>query len=484
MKAPSTAADRSNVLVVDMDGTLVKSDVLAEWTVKLALTRPITFLRIVWSRASLPEKKREIAGFFEYQPSFQPLNQETTALISEYKNGGAKVVLATASVRDSAVAIAGHVGVFDEVYFSETVNLKGEAKARVLVENFGQNGFDYVGDSKADFPVWEAAKLGYFTGDLGVWRHVNRRFQEKVKPLAKSHVSNVWFRQLRLNHWTKNLLVFLPAILAFDSNIADWLSLSLMFFSIGCMASSLYVLNDLLDLESDRMHEVKKHRPLAAGDLSVANGLSGLLALIFISAASAFAAFSWIGLSLVLVYGFGSFLYSLKLKTIPVVDIVALACLYVFRLFVGSEVAQVELSAWLILFSFFVFTSLGALKRATELKGILESGQLESNSASKRGYAASQFPLVRAFGVAIAMASLALLTIYVQEVFVIDSNADFLPLLLIPLVCVWLMSFWLDLERGLLDSDPVKHALRDKKSLLLLAAMMAVYALSKGTVGP
>jgi 4-hydroxybenzoate polyprenyltransferase/phosphoserine phosphatase len=466
-----------------MDGTLVKSDILAEWAVKLALTNPIAFLRIAFARSSLPEKKRAIAGFFEYQPEIQPLNEGTAALIAEYKDGGAKVVLATASVGDSAVAIAEHLGVFDEVYFSEAENLKGEAKARVLVEHYGQNGFDYVGDSKADFPVWEAAKLGYFTGDLGVWRQVRKRFQEQVKPLAKGHVSNVWIRQLRLNHWTKNLLVFLPAILAFDADISDWLSLSLMFFSIGCMASSLYILNDLLDLDSDRLHKVKKHRPLAAGDLSVSNGIAGLVALICVSAASAFAAYSWIGLSLVFVYGFGSFLYSLKLKTIPVVDIVALACLYVFRLFVGSEVAQVELSAWLILFSFFVFTSLGALKRATELKGILDSGQLESNSASKRGYAVSQLPLVRAFGVAIAMSSLALLTIYVQEVFVIDSNADFLPLLLIPIVCVWLMSFWFDLERGTLDSDPVKHALRDKKSLILLAAMMVVYALSKGMVG-
>jgi hypothetical protein len=165
------------------------------------------------------------------------------------------------------------------------------------------------------------------------------------------------------------------------------------------------------------------------------------------------------------------------------VDIVTLACLYVFRLFIGSEVAQVELSAWLILFSFFVFTSLGALKRATELRAILEKGLVGSNSASKRGYNVSQLPLVRAFGVAIAVASLALLTIYVQEVFTIESNSDFLPLLLIPLVCIWLMNFWMDLERGSLDSDPVKHALRDRKSLALMTAMLFVYALSKGMVG-
>ena len=94
----------------------------------------------------------------------------------------------------------------------------------------------------------------------------------------------------------------------------------------------------------------------------------------------------------------------------------------------------------------------------------------------------SQLPLVRAFGVAIAVASLALLTIYVQEVFVTESNGDFLPLLLIPLVCIWLMNFWMDLERGSLDSDPVRHALKDGKSLVLLTAMLVVYVLSKGMV--
>ena len=466
-----------------MDGTLVKSDALAEWAVKLALTRPYAFIKIMLSKLTLPEKKREIGTYFEYHPNLQPLNERTTAIISEYKDDGAKIVLATASIGQTANGIAADLGIFDEVHFSESENLKGEAKAKLLSNLYGQNNFDYAGDSKADFPVWEEAKLGYFAGDVATWRHVNRKFRGKVHSIANERDVFVWFRQMRLSHWMKNMLVFLPATLAFDLNLADWASLALMFLSIGCMASSLYILNDLLDLDSDRMHEVKKFRPMAAGQLPVHKGVLGLLLLAGISAASALASFSWPGLALALAYGCGSFLYSIKLKTIPVVDIVTLSCLYVFRLFVGSEVAQVELSAWLILFSFFVFTSLGALKRATELRAILEKGQEGSNSASKRGYTVSQLPLVRAFGVAIAVASLALLTIYVQEVFVIESNSDFLPLLLIPLVCIWLMNFWMDLERGSLDSDPVKHALRDRKSLALLTAMLFVYTLSKGMVG-
>jgi len=473
---------RSNILVVDMDGTLVKSDILAEWTIKLAITRPHVLIKLMLSNLTLSEKKVEIAKRFEYQPHLQPLDPRTIDLISEYKEKGAKIVLATASVGQTALPLAATLDVFDDVHFTESANLKGKEKANLLIDLYGAGNFDYVGDSKADFPIWDAANSGYFAGNAGTWRHVRRKFQGKVHPLASERDSTLWIRQMRLNHWVKNLLVFLPAVLAFETNTADWVALALMFFSIGFMASSLYILNDLLDLDSDRMHEVKRKRPMAAGDLAVSRGIVGFLVLAGISASSAFVSFSWAGLALVLTYGLGSFIYSIKLKTIPVVDIVVLACLYVFRLYVGSEVAQVNLSAWLILFSFFVFTSLGALKRATELKGISEEVRTESNSASKRGYSVSQLPLVRAFGVAIAVASLALLTIYVQEVFVIESNSDFLPLLLIPLVCIWLMNFWMDLERGSLDSDPVRHALKDRKSLVLLTAMLVVYVLSKGMV--
>ena len=475
--------DRSKILVVDMDGTLVKSDILAEWTIKLAITRPKSFIKLMLSNHTLLEKKVGIAKHFEYQAHLQPLNSKTTDLITEYRQNGAKIALATASVGHTALPLAAALEVFDEVHFSESANLKGKEKASLLVNLYGSGNFDYVGDSKADLPVWEAANVGYFAGNAGTWRRLRRKLHGKVHPLPSEKASTIWVRQMRLNHWVKNLLVFLPAVLAFETNPTDWVALILMFLSVGFMASSLYIVNDLLDLDSDRMHKVKKRRPMAAGDLAVSRGIIGVIVLVGISASIAFVSFSWAGLALVLTYGFGSFIYSIKLKTIPVVDIVTLACLYVYRLFVGSQVAQVDLSTWLILFSFFVFTSLGALKRASELKGILEGDQTESNSASKRGYSVTQLPFVRAFGVAIAVASLALLTIYVQEVFAIESNSDFLPLLLIPLVCIWLMNFWMDLERGSLDSDPVRHALKDGKSLALLTGMLIVYILSKGMVG-
>jgi len=239
------------------------------------------------------------------------------------------------------------------------------------------------------------------------------------------------------------------------------------------MASANYLINDMLDIESDRRHRSKRLRPFAAGDLSVAGGMGLALALILSSAAllpllpRAFAL--WLAL-----YIIATLSYSLYLKRVAVVDVLLLSGLYTLRLLAGGAATGTEISQWLAGFSSFLFLSLAMVKRFSEIENLRETG---ATAMHGRGYRVADLEQIRSFGTASAYAAVVVFMLYIARPDVTELYRHSTRLwLIVPLLIYWLNRVWLLASRGDLDDDPVVFAMRDGISLAVGAAV-AVLAL-------
>ena len=261
-----------SVLVVDLDGTLIYTDMLHESAVRLLRDHPLAALGLpallTRDKAAL---KQQLAARTTFDPETLPYNKALLAWLESQRAEGRRLVLCTASDR----SIAAHLGIFDEVIASDgRSNVAGENKARILVERFGREGFDYAGNSSHDLPVWACARCAIIVN--GSRRLVSQAdgvctVTRIFPPLERS--MSTWVKVLRIHQWLKNLLLFIPLLAAHEFSNADaWLSLLLAFFAFSICASSVYIANDLLDLESDRRHPRKKNRPFAAGCVSIRAG--------------------------------------------------------------------------------------------------------------------------------------------------------------------------------------------------------------------
>ncbi len=278
---------------------------------------------------------------------------------------------------------------------------------------------------------------------------------------------------MRIHQWAKNLLVFVPLLTAhLVLDAAAWGKSLLAFAAFSLLASGTYLLNDLHDLDADRRHPTKKHRPLASGALSIPAGFALAVALSLSGLAIAFlllpkAFVGAIGLYLVLTLA-----YSLFLKRMLLVDVVALSLLYTVRIYGGAEAIEVELSEWLFVFSLFVFTSLAFLKRSIELRRTeLPSGA----TLAGRGYAAEDAAIVRVVGPTLGVMSVLVLALYVQSPAVEEAYASpGLLWLLLPLMTYWMVRIWMLAERGRVDDDPVAFSIRDRGTQVVVLLMAAV----------
>ena len=172
-------------------------------------------------------------------------------------------------------AVADHLGIFDEVLGTEgAVNLRAEEKRDLLVETYGERNYDYVGNDSADFVVWEAARTAHVVGSS----HLVERVRQVAKvgqtfPGPGSGRTGAAVEALRLHQWAKNLLVFVPVLTAQLVDDASALGAAfLAFLTFSLVASSVYILNDLVDLTHDRHHPRKRHRAFASGRLSLTVG--------------------------------------------------------------------------------------------------------------------------------------------------------------------------------------------------------------------
>jgi 4-hydroxybenzoate polyprenyltransferase/phosphoserine phosphatase len=472
-----TAKALSPVLCVDLDGTLIRGNVVWECVLILLKTRPQVLLLLpFWLLSGLASFKRELAARVHLDPARLSYRQSILDLLQETRDAGSRIALVTAADQALAEAIAGHLGLFDEVYGSDgRLNLKGANKARFLARHFEQTGFEYVGDSAADLEVWRSARAAYVVGTQARADQAAAVTQLKGAILEPRASVRTWINAIRGHHWAKNLLLFLPLALSHNLAVEPLLRTLVGFALFGACASGLYILNDLLDLHSDREHPWKQRRPFAAGEISIPEGLLASSILLSCSLGLGFLLDLRFGLALS-GYATLTMLYSLYLKRIALLDVFVLSSFYSFRILAGALISATPLSQWFLAFSMFFFLSLAMAKRYSEL---LHASDLVRAGNSGRDYRTGDRELLLSLGVGSSFSAVVIFSLYVhsQDVLLLYSSPEFL-FLLCPIVLYWLSRTWLLAHRGELKEDPVTLAISDPVSYAVAAVSAIVIAAS------
>ncbi|KFL29960.1 UbiA prenyltransferase [Devosia riboflavina] len=455
-------------LAVDLDGTLISADLLWESIFQLLKKNPLfLFMLPVWLMAGKAHLKAEIASRVDFDAAILPYRQEFLDFLNAEKATGREIVLVTAAAEPFASAVAAHLGIFTTFHASSRdTNLAAHRKAALLVEHFGEGGFDYAGNDRADIPVFKVARAAVVVApDRTAHRYQQtsgaRRF-ERTKPSWKTYV-----KMLRVHQWLKNLLVFAPAILAHQITNPEVLLPSLGAFVAFCAAASaIYIINDILDLPLDRQHATKRNRPFANGTLSIPFGLSvsaGLIAIAVVVCVFLPPVFALvIGL-----YVVSTTAYSLAVKRMLLIDVLCLAGLYTLRIIGGKAAADLPLSFWLIAFSMFFFLSLALVKRYVELQ---TSKVSERDRIAGRGYRPEDMAIVGQAGIASAFTATLVLSLYIQSQEIIGYySSPWLIWPLVPIVLYIVIRIWILAYRREMHDDPVVFIATDWRSQIFVA---------------
>ena len=475
------------VLCVDLDGTLIRSDLLLESLLLLLRRNPLYLFATFWwlLKGGKSGLKDQIAARVTLNPAALPYNTELIEWIAAERASGREVWLCTAANERLATQVAEHLRLFDGVMASDaTRNLAGHRKADQMVARFGRGEFDYCGNERRDLAIWRCARSAIVVnGSAALEREARAEVSvERVFPPGgqapgsrRPGTLRAIVRALRPHQWAKNALVFVPLFAAHLAGDLYALSCAAAGADAFCLcASSVYLLNDMLDLEADRAHPRKSKRPFASGDLSIATGMA--LAPLLLALAALVAAFLPGKFQLYLAaYYVLTFAYSVKLKRMLLVDAVTLAGLYTLRIIAGAGAVTVALSFWLLLFSVFLFLSLAFVKRYAELDALRRQQKLQ---ALGRGYHVEDLAVLQSFGTAAGYLSVLVLALYINspEVQSLYRHPKSIWMLCV-LMLYWVSRVWMTAHRGAMHDDPVVYALRDRVSLgigLLAAVTIAV----------
>jgi 4-hydroxybenzoate polyprenyltransferase len=479
LSLPEASLEVLRPLCVDLDGTLVKSDTLVDSLLALMRSRPGTVFALpLHALRGKARFKRFVTENVSLDVAHLPYNREVLRFLHSEHAQGRPIYLATGADTRLAERVATHLGLFAGVLGSNgAVNLTGNRKLEGLKSRLGGQPFDYIGNDVPDLPLLACAfermvanpslRLRMRMRMRGIMPA--RSFVDREKPLIS------FIRALRIHQWSKNLLVFLPLLLAHHVPLNLFLSGLLAFSCFSIAASSAYIVNDMLDIEADRLHAQKRARPFASGDLSPVTG-SCIAFLFFVLAVAGarllpIAFFEWLLLYLVTTVA-----YTWSLKRIALVDVLVLSGLYVLRLLAGSAATQSHISHWLAGFSAFLFFSLAIVKRFAELQNLQTRGLQPKNG---RGYLIADIEQLRSFGTASAFAAVMVFAIYISgsDVTLLYRQPKLLWLIM-PFMLLWLCRVWLLASRGELDEDPLVFALSDRASLAIGAAVAIIAVLA------
>lgn len=470
--------DINTPICVDLDGTLIYTDMLHESILGLLKKSPITVLKLPWLLLTegKAKTKKIIAEKNNIEAALLPYNNELLNWLSRERLSGRRIILCTASDQAIAQPIAEHLGLFDEVIASDgVINLKGRNKGQVLINKFGNKGFDYAGNSAPDLEVWRYARRAIIV-------NAKNQLIVKTKKICKveqifkgvEEKKNMWMKAFRLHQWLKNILLFVPLLAAHKYYDVEALKTLIMaFIAFGLCASSVYLANDLLDLESDRQHPRKCKRPFASGVLPVWKG-AFLSPLLFLLSCTLAYFMEEKFLQWLLIYFVITCIYSLRLKELVIVDCMTLAILYTLRIVAGAAAVGSAISFWLLAFSVFLFLSLAFIKRFAELQvQLLQS----KHKVHGRGYLTDDAPLIQMLGIASGFMSVLVLALYLNspEVLLLYEQPEWIWGL-VPVMVFWISWLWLRAHRGEMHDDPLVFAVTDKASLVS-GAMFAAFML-------
>jgi 4-hydroxybenzoate polyprenyltransferase/phosphoserine phosphatase len=481
----SLSESTASTLVVDLDGTLIKTDMLMETASRFLIDQPFNFFKLmVWLANGKVHLKTRLAESTTIDVASLPYNEELLKWLQAEKEQGRKIVLATASHRLLADRVAAHLNLFDEVLATAThVNLRSSAKRDALVALYGERGFDYVGNDWPDVKVWQAADKAHVVG--GSSRLIDRARGNGNLGLVisdgKPLIATALLKAMRPHQWMKNLLVFVPLLAAHQyMQLESVLQALLAFVVFGLTASSVYVLNDLVDVEDDRCHVRKRNRPFASGNLSLQHGWLAwpLLLILAFTLAGPTGALPWRFIVCLGTYFLLTMGYSLWIKQVPILDVLTLAMLYTMRIIAGAAAIQVPLSFWLLSFSMFVFLSLAFIKRYSELRAAREAGRV--GVLRGRGYDEQDLELVSSLGGSAGYTAVLVLALYIQDSHTASMYAKpTIIWLACPLLLFWISRAWLIAHRGNMHDDPIVFALKDRLSWLIIVLFAAVFVMAK-----
>jgi 4-hydroxybenzoate polyprenyltransferase/phosphoserine phosphatase len=466
-------------LVVDVDGTLIKSNLLVESALKLVKQSPMSILWMLrWllfgGKAHL---KSCIAERVELDIGHMPFCDEIVTLCRQARQQGRRVLLATGAATKYAQQIALLLRADSVMATTEKRNLTGERKLQAILGECEQGEFVYAGNETIDLEIWRCAGGAVVCGNTRL-----AAAAAKVTPV-QAHIRprrvglGVLARALRMHQWSKNVLVFLPFLPAIGYLGVDaWMRGLLAFLVFGLCASSAYLLNDLFDLEADRKHVRKSRRAIAAGDIPLAAAIAlsfGLLAASFVISALLLPP---LFVAVLGAYWALTVAYSLDLKKRVNVDVIVLACLYTARVLAGSAVLGVKPSFWMLAFSVMLFLSLAAAKRTTELDALARNG---GDSAAGRGYQTRDIPVLLAQGAASGQLAVLVFALYLNTVLAGQFRHPEWLWAVCPLLLLWINRVWMKVTRGEMHDDPVVFALRDpfsRATALIAVACVTIAA--------
>lgn len=467
LRRPASDVERQTgaVVCVDLDGTLIAGDLLWESFVELLKRRPWqalgALLTLFRGKACF---KRAVAQLQPINAAALPYREVLLADLQRMHLEGTALVLATASDETCARAVANHLGIFSDVIASDgRTNLSGRSKAAALVARYGRGGFSYIGNGWADVPVWREACAGHaVAAPARLLRHAARQqvVQQVTEPAPGSMAALI--KAMRPYQWVKNLLVFVPLIASHSWLRLDrWWASALTFVVFSLCASAIYLLNDISDIPSDRLHPRKRRRPFAAGHLSIPAGTVAAIGLLAPALILSITLLSWQLALIAVAYVIATTAYSLVLKRIPVADVFALTGLYVLRVAAGGVATGIALSSWLLAFALFLFLSLAFVKRYAELL-------MTNGAVAGRGYCADDLIWMHAIGTSAGYMAVLVLALYLNAPEVAIQYARPQALwFLCPLLLFWITRMWFRAGRRIIHDDPVMEALKDPATYVI-----------------
>jgi 4-hydroxybenzoate polyprenyltransferase len=469
-------------LYVDLDGTLVKTDLLIESFLVLLKAQPwVLFLLPFWLMRGKAHLKSEIARRAEVGADTLVYDERVLAWLRKERAAGRRIILATASNKKYADAVAAHVGLFDGVIASDSKsNMKGAQKVAAILAQTAGGAFDYAGNESADLPIWrKARKVICVDTGAGVLRTVREFSEPEEMPRSRKSKIKLYIKAIRVHQWLKNILVFVPVAAAHRLYDVDAdLRVLAAFFAYSLCASSVYVLNDLTDLRADRMHPRKCKRPFASGNLELKQGLLLIPLLLGSSVAIALLVLPPMFLVVLAVYYVCSMSYNFAAKERVVWDVIMLAVLYTLRVIAGAAAVPVPLSFWLLAFSMFMFLSLALAKRYSEMVTMSKAGR---TGAAGRGYVTDDMPVLQSMGVTSGYLAVLVIALYINspEIHALYQR-PYALWGICPLLLFWITRVWLTTHRGEMHDDPVVFAARDPVSLVI--GFLTVGCLVFGTI--
>lgn len=474
------------VLVIDLDGTLCRTDTLHEALFSVLATKPFYIFPLLRTiREGKTIFKQRVANYFVVPPDTLPFNEDVIGLAKQARADGRRVVLASAAHHRQVDAVAQHLGLFDEAFGTgsqlfgqDAPNLNGAEKANFLVHRYGSKGFDYVGDNQMDLHVWKHARHAITVGAGPKLR----RAAEELDPEA-THFSplpspsarvRAYLRAMRPHQWLKNILLFLPIFAAHD--ISNLGAVVAGFVAFSLLASSVYILNDLVDLPADRSHPRKRLRPFAAGAIPILHGATLALSLLILACVISLFSTPPIFLAVLAFYYVSTFAYSLWLKRKLIVDVLTLTGLYTVRIIAGAAAAGLMLSPWMLGFSMFLFFALAAVKRQTELTDQLRDGRAKT---AGRAYLTEDLPVLRGMALSSGYSAVLVFALYINsdQVTPLYSYPEALWLIC-PLLLYWISRMVMMTHRGYMTDDPIVYTARDRVSQSVILISIGVFVVA------